>query len=88
MTIEKELNANVVTAIVEDWIGMELVRFEGRNSSFEAIEWKEREAKKHASKFFEDINSDDWEDCYNGASEDLYIVGYDEQGGKTVVEFG
>lgn len=86
--MEKELNTNVVIATVEDWMSNELVRFEGRNSSFEAIEWKEQEARKHASKFFKDVNSDDWEDCYNGCCEDLFVIGYDENEQKTAIEFG
>lgn len=88
MTIEKELNKNVVVATVENWLSEELVSFEGRNSSFEAIEWKEKEAKKHASKFFKDTNSDEWEECYNGACEDLYVIGYNEKGEQIGVEFG
>ena len=91
MTIEKELNVNVVTASVEDWMGTELVRFEGRNSSFEAIEWKEQEAEKYATNDngrMIEVDSNEYDERYNGASEDLYVIGYDVQGEKTAVEFG
>lgn len=46
--VTKELNSKVVVATVESWMGTELVRFEGRDSSGNAIDWREETANDYA----------------------------------------
>lgn len=89
--VEKKLNENVVVATVENWMSRELVRFEGENCASEAIEWRENEAENYASNDNGrsiDIESDEYEERYNGMSEDLYVIGYDKDDNKIGVDFG
>ena len=89
--VTKELNSKVVVATVESWLGTELVRFEGRNSSGNAIEWREETANDYA---WNDngrkiaTESEEYEERYNGQLEDMYVVGYDEHGNNVEIEFG
>ena len=89
--VTKKLNTNVVVATVESWLGTELVRFEGRNSSGNAIEWREETANDYAGndngrKIA--TESEEYEERYNGQLEDMYVVGYDEHGNNVEIEFG
>ena len=89
--VTKELNTSVVVATVESWMGTELARFEGRNSSFNAIDWREETANDHAGndngrKISNE--SEEYEERYNGQLEDMYIIGYDENGNTVGIEFG
>ena len=89
--VTKELNTNVVVATVESWMGTELVRFEGRNSSFNAIDWREETANDYAGNDNGrkiSTESEEYEERYNGQSDDLYIIGYDEHGNNVGIEFG
>lgn len=87
----KKLNTSVVVATVESCLGTELVRFEGRNSCFNAIDWREKIANDYAGndngrKIATD--SEEYEERYNGQSDDLYVVGYDKKREKVGIEFG
>ncbi|UDM72767.1 hypothetical protein [Vagococcus fluvialis] len=85
------MNANVAVATVEDWMSNELVRFEGENSSWEAIQWKEQQAEAYAindNGRAIDIDSEEYEERYEGQSEDLYVIGYDVDGNQVGVQFG
>ena len=89
--VTKELNRKVVVATVEDWISNELVRFEGRNSASNAIEWREETANAYARNDNGrkiSTESEEYEERYNGQSDDLYIIGYDEHGNNVGIEFG
>ena len=89
--VTKELNTNVVVATVESWMGTELVRFEGRSSSFKAIDWREETANGYAGndngrKISNE--SEEYEERYNGQLEDLFVIGYNEHGNNVGIEFG
>lgn len=89
--VTKELNRKVVVATVESWMGTELARFEGRNSASNAIEWRERAADTYASNDNGrkiSTESEEYEERYNGQSDDLYLIGYDENGNNVGIEFG
>ncbi|WDS60672.1 hypothetical protein [Enterococcus phage vB_EfKS5] len=86
-----KLNSNVVRASVEDWMSNELVFFEGSNCVTEAIEWKEEQSINYASNDNGRViifGSEEFEERYNGQSEDLYIIGYNKDGQQVAVEFG
>lgn len=86
-----KLNSNVVRASVEDWMSNELVCFEGSNCVTEAIEWKEEQSINYASNDNGRViifGSEEFEERYNGQSEDLYIIGYNKDGQQVAVEFG
>ena len=89
--VTKKLNTNVVVATVESWMGTELVRFEGRNSSFNAIDWREETANDYAGNDNGrkiSAESEEYEERYNGQLEDLYVIGYGEHGNNVEIEFG
>ena len=89
--VTKELNTSVVVATVESWMGTELVRFEGRNSSFDAIDWREETANDYARNDNGrkiSTESEEYEERYNGQLEDLYVIGYNEHGNNVEIEFG
>ena len=81
------MNEEIVIATVEDWTGRELVAFEGDGCAWKAIGWREDQATSYANSKAE-IDTEEWEEAYNGQSEDLYVVGYDEKGEKKGVQFG
>ena len=90
-TLESKLNSNVIKATVVDWMSNELVFFEGSNCVSEAIEWKEEQSVNYASNDngrIIDFDSEEFEERYNGQSEDLYIFGYNKDGEQVEVEFG
>lgn len=89
--VTKELNRKVVVATVESWLGTELVRFEGRDSSGSAIDWREETANDYAGNDNGrkiSTESEEYEERYNGQLEDMYVIGYDEHGNNVGIEFG
>ena len=89
--VTKELNSKVVVATVEDWISNELVRFEGRNSASNAIDWREETANDYARNDNGrkiSTESEEYEERQSGQLEDLFVIGYDENGNSVGIEFG
>lgn len=73
------LNEGVSYATVEDWMGNELVRFIGGDDPvFEAMLWKEEQVDDSMS-----------EEEADGILEDLYILGFKEDGQEiSPLQFG
>lgn len=89
--VTKELNSKVVVATVESWMGTELARFKGRDSSGNAIDWREETANDYAGNDNGrkiSTESEEYEERYNGQLEDMYVIGYDEHGNNVGIEFG
>lgn len=71
------MNEKIVKATVEDWMGKELISFEGSNCTWSAIEWKEAQVTEEMT-----------EEEENQILEDLYVIGYDIDGNIIPVQFG
>lgn len=71
------MNKNIIKTTVEDWMGRELVSFEGENCTWDAMQWKESQ-----------VTNEMTEEKQEGILEDLYIIGYDENDNIVPVQFG